>query len=288
MSESPSKLIPLSQLRIGHYIYLDMGWMDHPFPVSSFEIRTDEQLAKLRALGVASIRYSPEKSHLHHLASGTAIAGHELDHHVVAHVEQELTQHKRQLATQNASLLVCEKQFGHATQSFRHLAEIVHAQPQMAKEIASTLVLGLLDGILKEGEAAIRLLSEKAGEKTALHSVNVSIVALLLGKTLDLPKETMLELGIGALLHDLGKMELTERVRWLDDSASHGERQLYQSHVALGVGLARKMQLSNEAMLSIAQHHEYFDGSGYPSQIAGEKISIPSRIISLVNHFDNL
>jgi putative nucleotidyltransferase with HDIG domain len=141
---------------------------------------------------------------------------------------------------------------------------------------------------LSEEEAAIRLLSEKAGEKTALHSINVTLISLLLGNAIGLPKDDMLELGIGALLHDVGKMELPDRLRWLDEQSSPAERQLYQSHVAHGVNIAKKLQLSANATILIAQHHEYADGSGYPSRILGEKMTQLSRIISLVNRFDNL
>ncbi len=286
MTEAQTHYIEPSQLRIGMYIYLDIGWMDHPFPVSSFEIRSEEQLYKLRSLGLQKIRYSPEKSHAAQKIDPTPTP-------VVVEITETpeakaAKQRKALLASQRASLMACERQFGQATQEFKHLSEVVHAQPKVAQETAVKLVQGMLDGILKEEETAIRLLSEKAGEKTALHSVNVTLISLLLGKALELPKEDMLELGIGALLHDVGKMELPDRLRWLDDLSNMAERQLYQSHVAHGVNLARKMQLSPSATLLIAQHHEFADGSGYPGQISGEKMTTLSRIISLVNRFDNL
>ena len=286
MTEAQTHYLEPSQLRIGLYIYLDMGWMDHPFPVSSFEIRTEEQLYKLRSLGLSKIRYSPEKSQ----AESKPVAAPKP---VVVEITESsearaAKQRKALLASQQASLMVCERQFGQATQDFKHLSEVVHAQPKVAQETAVKLVQGMLDGILQEEETAIRLLAEKAGEKTALHSVNVTIISLLLGKALDLPKDDMLELGIGALLHDVGKMELPDRLRWHDDLSNMAERQLYQSHVAHGVNMARKMHLSPSATLLIAQHHEFADGSGYPSQISGDKMTSLSRIISLVNRFDNL
>lgn len=286
MTEAQTHYIEPTQLRIGLYIYLDMGWMDHPFPVSSFEIRTEEQLHKLRALGLSKIRYSPEKSQAETkpVAPPKAVVVE-----ITESSEARAAKHRKALlASQQASLMVCERQFGQATQDFKHLSEIVHAQPKVAQETAVKLVQEMLDGILQEEETTIRLLSEKAGEKTALHSVNVTLISLLLGKALDLPKEDMLELGVGALLHDVGKMELPDRLRWLDDLSNMAERQLYQSHVAHGVNMARKMHLSPSATLLIAQHHEFADGSGYPSQISGDKMTSLSRIISLVNRFDNL
>lgn len=285
MNDVPPQFISPAELKIGMYIYLDIGWMDHPFPVNSFEIRTEEQITKLRGLGLQQLRYAPEKSHV---ALAPTVAAHATKSPVESAAELAAKQRKALLHHQQASLLQCERQFGQATQDFKHLTEIVHGQPIKARDAANRLVQGMLEGILNEEEAAIRLLSENAGEKTALHSVNVTLISLLLGKALELPKEDMLELGIGALLHDVGKMELPDRLRWLDEHSSPAERQLYQSHVAHGVNIARKLQLSPNATLLIAQHHEYADGSGYPSRILGEKMSKLSRIISLVNRFDNL
>ena len=57
-------LIDVSQVRIGMYIQLDVGWMRHPFPVNSFRITTQEQLDTLRSLNLAQVRWSPAKSDL--------------------------------------------------------------------------------------------------------------------------------------------------------------------------------------------------------------------------------
>jgi putative nucleotidyltransferase with HDIG domain len=289
MTDATHQFISPAELRIGLYIYLDIGWMDHPFPVSSFEIRNQDQIHKLQALGLQKIRYAPDKSQPDTQASSTKKIP---DVNTVANTESPealAAKHRKALlASQQASLMACERQFGQATQDFKHLTEIVHAQPPAAKESASKLVEGMLNGILNHDESAIRLLSEKAGEKTALHSINVTLISLLLGKALELPKDDMLELGIGALLHDVGKIELPDRLRWVDEQSSQAERQLYQSHVAHGVNLARKMQLSSSATLLIAQHHEFADGSGYPGHIHVDKMTTLSRIISLVNRFDNM
>jgi putative nucleotidyltransferase with HDIG domain len=289
MTDATHQFISPAELRIGLYVYLDIGWMDHPFPVSSFEIRNQDQILKLQALGLQKIRYAPDKSQPDPQASPTKNVP---DVNTVASTETPealAAKHRKALlASQQASLMACERQFGQATQEFKHLTEIVHAQPPAAKDSASKLVEGMLNGILNHDESAIRLLSEKAGEKTALHSINVTLISLLLGKALELPKDDMLELGIGALLHDVGKIELPDRLRWVDEQSSPAERQLYQSHVAHGVNLARKMQLSSSATLLIAQHHEFADGSGYPGHIHVDKMTMLSRIISLVNRFDNM
>lgn len=286
MSDNTAQFISPSQLCIGMYVYLDVGWMDHPFPVNNFEISSQEQIEKIQSLGLDRVRYLVHKSQ----SEVTAATAPAVEESRIEESPKEKQERLRRalLSHQNASLLHCEKQFHQATQSFKHIADQVHTQPILAKEHAQQVVQGLLKGILSEEEATIRLLSENAGEKTSLHSVNVTILCLLIGKALKLNKADMQELGIGALLHDLGKMELPDRLRWQDEQLTSPERTIYQSHVAHGVNHARKMQLSDSATLLIAQHHEYIDGTGYPSRVLGNRMTQLSQIISLVNRYDNL
>lgn len=289
MGDIHTQFIEISQLRIGMFVYLDVGWMDHPFPVSSFEIRTQAQLTTIRGLGLDQIRYSPEKS----VPEPTPLPISPIavvDPGVIAESPKatEARLRREALALQHSSLLACERQFAQASQTFKHVAEIAHAQPQRAKEQTETLIQGFLASVLGDEEAAIRLLSEKAGEKTSLHSINVTVISLLLGRALGLTKSDLYELGVGAVLHDLGKMELPDRLRWQDEQFNAAERQLYQGHVQHSVNLAKKMGLSPEATILIAQHHEYMDGSGYPAHAKADKITQLSRIISLVNKYDNM
>ena len=116
----------------------------------------------------------------------------------------------------------------------------------------------------------------------------MTVVSLLLGKIAGLSSNDMRELGVGALLHDLGKLDLPDRLRWQDEQSSPSERQVYQQHVSYGVELGKKMGLSPAAILVIAQHHELADGSGYPLHLGNEKLSNASRIVALVNRYDNL
>lgn len=287
MADIHTQFIDLSQLRVGMFIYLDVGWMDHPFPVSNFKISSQEQIDSIRSLGIERIRYAPDRS-------TPVVAETEKNESAVnskpEETPEETAVRKRRdlLASQAASLQVCERQFNHAAQTFKQITDVVHAQPAFAKHLTEQLIQGFLGQILGEDEAAIRLLSEKAGEKTSLHSINVTVISLLLGKALNLSKTDMLNLGVGALVHDIGKIELPDRLRWMDEHFTSAEKQIYHEHVMHSVNLARKMDLAPNSMLLMAQHHEHFDGSGYPSRIPGEKMSPLSRIVTLVNHYDNL
>lgn len=289
MGDSQPQLIEISLLRVGMYIHLDLGWMDHPFPMNSFTLRSQEQIDTIRSLGLERVRFSPGKSDLEfqqqNIAASIAkqaVAEEDAMDIAARRLRRDL------LSSQRASLQACERHFANATRSYKQTIETVHAQPAVSRERSENLIHGFLSEIMGEQESCIRLLSENAGEKTSLHSINVTVISLLLGKACGLGEQDMLDLGMGALLHDLGKIELPCRLRWSDQLLTTSEREIHQEHVAHGITLGNKMGLSKGAILVIGQHHELADGNGYPLHITEDRMSLPSRIVSLVNLYDNL
>lgn len=291
MADSQTLLIEVSRLRVGMYVHLDLGWMDHPFSLNSFKISSQEQIDTIRSLGIERIRYSPDKSDPAPAATGAAERPPAADSADTAAELLDMAarnRHRERLARQRASLQVCERQFARAAQTYRQVTETAYARPDVSREQSESLIKGFVGEILAEQDSCIRLLSEKAGEKSSLHSVNVTILSLLLGRTSGLGEADLLDLGMGALLHDIGKIGLPARLRWYDEHFVTMEQAIYQEHVAHGVELARKMHLSNGATLVIGQHHEHADGSGFPLRINADRMSLPACIVSLVNHYDNL
>jgi HD-GYP domain-containing protein (c-di-GMP phosphodiesterase class II) len=116
----------------------------------------------------------------------------------------------------------------------------------------------------------------------------VAVISLLMGRVCGLDDGEMLDLGVGALMHDIGKIDLPEPLRHFQEDFSPTENRAYESHVAHGVGHAERMALSPSAALVIGQHHEHADGSGFPLRLQTERLSVASRIVSLVNRYDNL
>jgi len=116
----------------------------------------------------------------------------------------------------------------------------------------------------------------------------VMVISLLLGKALGLPLAEMHTLGVAALVHDLGKSKLPERMRYTDPGFSDSEIQLYREHVPHSLAMAQRMALPPEALAAVAEHHEMMDGSGFPLQLRGDKLSTAGKILALVNHYDNL
>lgn len=318
MKDRQAEFINVADLRPGVYVYLDVGWMGHPFPLNSFRINSVEQINTIRELGIERIRYSPEQTSSEEefaravadLASpheqsanrkvgagDTAsvadskppVAGVAESAASDAASQIERQQRREQISAQRADLQRCENHFNEASRSYKHIVDAVHNKPEEAMTRSVAVVDGMIGQMGDEREEiCLRLLSEKAGEKTSLHSINVSIISLLVGKSMAYGGEQLRELGIGALLHDLGKTELPDRVRWSDGELRGAERSMYRDHVAKGVALARRMGLSSTAQLVVAQHHENMDATGFPMKLKGEQIAQSARIVSLVNQYDNL
>jgi putative nucleotidyltransferase with HDIG domain len=130
-------------------------------------------------------------------------------------------------------------------------------------------------------------MNDKAGgEEMYFHALNVSVLAMMLAKELGMPAADIEQLGIGCLFHDVGKAQIPDRVLKVE-SPTRAEVGLLQQHCAYGNAIGVKMGLSREALEIINQHHECFDGTGYPNLLIGDEIAPLARIAAIVNSYDN-
>lgn len=293
MTTDPFDFVSLQDLRIGLFVDLDLGWMAHPFPASRFKISTSKQIEILRGLGVARIRYVPAKSdpppNLNPAATAELTASTAPD---TGEAEKRLQALRQQRAAQRLaeqqSLAQCERRFAESAMVYHRTQELLHSSPLQAGAACQSLVQGMAADMLAQGDTAIRLLTEAAGDKVALHPVNVTVVSLLLGRAMGMQGQALEDLGMAAFLHDIGKTALPERVRRLDDNFSAAELRAYQDHVAQGVRLAQSMGLRPDAIAAIAQHHEMADGSGFPQRLKRDAMGLGASILALVNRYDTL
>jgi len=288
--------VAVDELSVGMYIHLDGGWLSHPFPLSSFRISSPEQIETLRGLGLARVRWVPEKSDPPPApaaaeAAAPAAPGTAAAPAGAAAVEPTIEEHaaqrrRQQLCAQREALLRCERQYGEAAQVFRAASETVALKPQVAGRTTEALARAMLDKMGVSDEIGIRLVG--SGDRATTHALNVSVVAMLVGRSLGLAEDELLDLGVGALMHDVGKLELAERCRHADEHSPAGELAAYRDHVGRGVAQARRMALTPGATAVLAQHHENADGSGFPMQLRADRMSMPARIVAIVNRYDNL
>ena len=266
------------------FVHLDLGWMRHPFALSSFRISSPDQIDTIRGLGLQQVRWAPDKSDLpdDSLTSAAQV--------VVAETPQQAQARARReaLAAHRASMLQLERQCNEAGVALRDVGRHVLERPAQAREETEALSRKLVDQLLVDGDMCIRLVNSQAGDRASAHGLNVAVIALLVGRGAGLSEAEMLDLGVGAMLHDVGKLEIPDRVRHLDDGFTTAETNAYREHVTQGVQLGRRMGLGAGALAVLAQHHEHADGSGFPLKLGADRMTTASRIVAIVNRYDNL
>ncbi len=124
---------------------------------------------------------------------------------------------------------------------------------------------------------------------TFAHSVNVCVLSLMTGITLGFNNEELANLGVGALLHDLGKVKIPDEILNKPGKLTSEEFSIIKMHTTYGYNLILNAKNFDKIHALIAyQHHESFDGSGYPLGIKEEQFIEQAQIISIADKFDAL
>jgi len=119
------------------------------------------------------------------------------------------------------------------------------------------------------------------------HMINTAILVSVFAKYLGYKEQTVKELAMGALLHDIGQAKMPQGVLSKPSQLNDNEMQVVKKHVAQSLGLVKREKGITPLMLDmIVNHHERLDGSGYPRGITAEKLSRPARIMAIVDVYD--
>lgn len=289
--------IPIDQVQIGLYIHLDLKWFQHPFAFSHFKVKTEDQLRILRGLGLATVRVDPALSDGPVPRSAPASAqpdpAPQAPVSPEARAESPVMAAKREMMDrireQRENAARIEQAFVNTARAIRDIDRNLFSQPAETVRVAGKLIGQITDSILSAPELAINLMGDKlGGEEIYVHSLNVTMLSMMIARDIKLPHEVASVLGMGALLHDVGTKNIPDKVLNKLDAYNHAEQALVETHSYGGFEIAQKLGLAAPALAIIRDHHEMFDGSGYPRHLQGEAINILARIVSIANHYDEL
>lgn len=118
------------------------------------------------------------------------------------------------------------------------------------------------------------------------HCERVTEVSLKIAKTMGLPIQQIRDILLAGLLHDVGKIGIPEDILSKTGPLDPEERALIQEHPDLGLNIIKHVGFLGEAKAIIAQHHERYDGTGYPQGLKGEAIHLGARILAVADSFD--
>ncbi|BAL25247.1 HD-GYP domain-containing protein [Azoarcus sp. KH32C] len=286
--------ISVDRLQPGVFVSLsELGWMGHPFLLNRFCLSSLQQVHALREMGIAEVEWDPARSTAEPLpeqpAGGVAPPEEDFGNAALADMQDQKRARLERVRQQREGLARRERLFEQQAVAASDIFRSVLARPQDAHRHATALVGGLVQNLMGADSMVIHLVSQKSREGgLAFHALNVMALSLMLGKTLKLSEEEMQHLGLGALLHDIGKQDIPPRI--LRATKRTGpEEEFYRAHVGYGIkALSGMRELPVSVRNVIACHHEHFDGSGFPNRIAGEKIPKLARIAAIADRYDNL
>ena len=118
------------------------------------------------------------------------------------------------------------------------------------------------------------------------HGVKTATIAVALAKASGYDEERIEFLRYSALLHDCGKLLVREEILNKQGRLSREDWENIKRHPAIGYEAALQLEIDPIVALTILQHHERWDGTGYPSGLKGEKILLPARILAIADVFD--
>lgn len=155
----------------------------------------------------------------------------------------------------------------------------------------SSSLLKIIDEITTNTDILSNMVDLKIyDDYTYFHSVNVAILALIIGNSLKLQKNMMIQLGMAAILHDIGKKFTPIEILSKPGKLTDEEFDIIKEHPYNGYQFIKYSfpMISASTYVGILQHHERYDGTGYPSQTKGENISLIGRILAVCDVYDAL
>ncbi len=299
--------VPTSGIKLGMFVAeLDRPWLETPFLMQGFVVRHTSEIRKLQEycdhvfVEKEGRRWGDKKDPFR--------AGFGLSKRSADGSGESGMQRRAQASGDKNSLLetlntrpehpversveeehpVAHKAFQAAHHTVEGLLEQARLGNAIDTEAAKEVVGDCVDSILRNPHALLWMAKIKHMDYyTMEHCLNVCILAVAFGRHLRLSKEDLVKLGVGGMLHDVGKMRVPSEVLNKPSKLTEEEFALIKTHTEEGRKLLMKSQGSLTVAVDVAyNHHERMDGKGYPRGLFARELSIYSRIIAIVDAFD--
>jgi HD-GYP domain-containing protein (c-di-GMP phosphodiesterase class II) len=292
--------VTIDQLQPGVFIRITgLSWRHHPFLMNSFKISRKEQIEVLRRLKINTVLFIPSKSDVFPLSEqNTPTPAPEVASVPTEDVEMErLWQEKRERIDRQKSLRkkikACQKQFSVNIETVRTVMRNIESGWLESAKDADDLLKSIINDLVIEKDTAVQLMNTAPGSECVFyHSLNVSVLSMMLGREHGLGPEELRIIGLGALFHDVGKHRVPKNVLYKTTFLTKFERDILRLHPRYGAETMEPLTSMGtfpaEALAIIKDHHERIDGSGYPAGLKGQQLSDLTKIVSIVNRYDNL
>lgn len=288
--------IDIDALQIGmHVAKIDVAWFRSPFMRHSFLIRTDEQIEKLRRAGVKHLSIDPARGLD---IPGTSTSAQD-EPHGITQTPAAPSPHAREvrsLAAMTQELLAARTaraQLEASVQNtFSRIAQTGVVDPEEATHtvhaisaVAQALNTHALFMAFNQGRAGNAPLSQ--------HALATCSFSMILAHAADYNLLAIQELATGALLHDIGLMQvppnILHRIHDTSTTLSEQNRRTYETHARAGaILLERRGEFAPAVEQIVAEHHAYLNGTGFPPETGGAFTSDMTRIVMVTDRYDEL
>lgn len=265
MVNSLKKEIDISELKVGHYVVKIVKQLGNFNLSSSGHIKNTKVINNLKNKKVLSVLIDDSKT----LNSAATID-----------VKAKLT-----IEIKHAQAIFNES---------KKIQQTLFSQAISGADIELTPVIDVcnksIDAIFNNPDSLACIVNIRAKDEYLLeHSVSVAIYIILFARYLELDRDIIEKLSIGAFLHDIGKIMIPDEILNKPGKLTDEEFTIMKTHANHSIDIIKKTPDVNELSIEVAAlHHEKLDGSGYPFQVKGENISQYGRMIAICDIFDAL
>ena len=287
------KRIRRDQLKIGMYIHdLNCSWVDHPFLLNSLKVEDEKTIAKIAEIGIGELFIDTSKGL--DLDGAQSEAEYQAEMQAKFHAQTAETQAK---GSNPSPAVPLKQEIANARVVHDDAHLIVHkilSDVRLGKQVEveklEPVVERITDSVFRNRDALISLSRIKnKDDYTFQHSVSVCVLLISFCQAMGYERDVMREVGIGGLLHDIGKMMVPDHILNKPVELTAPEFTMMQSHAALGREILKQTPgVPATAIIITAQHHERYDGTGYPDRLKGNQISVFGQMASIVDVYDAL
>ncbi|MGD0623230.1 MAG: HD-GYP domain-containing protein [Thermodesulfobacteriota bacterium] len=301
------KKIKIEDLEVGMLIVdVDRSWFKHPFLTSQKMITSEKQILKLRDYGIQEVFIDPEKGRDTLASQPPEKDSAAAPKPIVGTEEEQALLQELSLSPPPQTIIdfpsgrpeegahwAKQIEMARAVQReaqivIRDILQDVRLGKNIESERVKRVVNNMIDSIFSNQAALISLTRIKDyDEYTFVHSINVCILCLTLGRHLNFSREELEQMGIGALLHDVGKMRIPSEILNKPGKLTEKEFSEIKKHPLYTLELLEKAKGISEASKHVAlQHHERYNGRGYPYGLKGEEIGRFGQIAAIIDVYD--
>jgi len=263
------------------------GWLGHPFLTSRLKIRDEKQIRRVLEHGLKFLYIDTDK--------GLDVPDAPTQQEVFEEIETELDQMSFAAPTQppkrveiHEELDIAARVKDEARSFVSSLMEEVRLGKQVHVEKAESLVSNMIDSILRNQNALISLSGIRTkDEYTFMHSVGVCALMVSFTSSAGVDRDITSKAGVGALLHDMGKVKTPENILNCQGKLTDREFGIMKEHVVHSRELMMAVDGIDAVSITMAgEHHERWDGSGYPAGLKNGQISKLGQMIAIVDVYD--